>query len=171
MNEAFQPRSPNRLWAGVAGVALLGVLGVGWLISGGGSAPGVDRIAVVPFADASGQDAEFLDAMHNSLIASLSSIDGATVVARSAVMRYQDERLPDREISAELNIGAIVDAQVFRIGERARLTVQFSEALMSGLLWAETYEIAGDDVFAVQDSLVELVTIGIGDALGALGSN
>jgi serine/threonine-protein kinase len=162
-----RPRSASWLWAASIAGLLLAVGGASWLLTGANGPPGVDRIAVVPFADASGQDGEFLNAMHNSLIASLAGIDGATVVARSAVMKYQDERLPDREISAELNIGGIVDAQVFRIGERARLTVQFSEALTSGLLWAETYDLAGDDVFAVQDSLVGLVTIGISTALRA----
>ena len=147
------------------------VLGAGWLLTRGGGAPGVDRIAVMPPVDASGQDGEFLDALHNSLTTSLTGIDGATVTNRATVMQYQDERPPDREISAELNVGAIVDAQIFRIGERARLTVQFSEALTSGLVWSGTYDLTGDDMFAVQDSLVELVTIGIGAELDARGVN
>jgi serine/threonine-protein kinase len=168
--DAPRRKTSKNLWVGGASAAVLvAAFGLGSVLVRGDSRPGVDRIAVVPFVDASGQDGQFLDAIQISLTASLSSIESATVVARSAVMRYQDERPPDREIAQQLDVGGIVDAQVFRIGERARLTVQFSDALTSDLLWAETYDIAGNDVFAVQDSLVALATTGISGALQARG--
>ena len=144
---------------GAVAVALVVVLGFGWMLRGiGGGPSGVDRIAVLPFQDVSGADVEFADAMHNAVITSLARLDRATVVTRAAVIPYRDDRKPDREIAEELNIGGIVDAQVFRAGDRARLTVQFSEARTSRLFWAETYELNVADVFAAQDSVARQIT-------------
>jgi adenylate cyclase len=47
---------------------------------------------------------------------------------------------------------------VFRAGDRARLTVQFSDARTSQLFWAETYELDVEDVFAAQDSVAQMIT-------------
>jgi serine/threonine-protein kinase len=165
------PRPASRLrtrGARIGGVAaaLVILFGFGWMLRGlGNGASGLDRIAVLPFQDLSGSDLEFVDAMHNAVITSLVRLDLATVVTRAAVMAYRDERKPDREIADELDIGGIVDAQVFRAGDRARLTVQFSEARTSRLFWAETYELDVEDVFAAQDSVAQLITAEIGTVL------
>jgi serine/threonine-protein kinase len=144
---------------GGAAAVLVVVLGFGWMLRGmGGEASSLDRIAVLPFQDISGSDVEFVDAMHNAVITSLARLDLASVVTRAAVMSYRDERKPDREIADELDIGGIVDAQVFRAGDRARLTVQFSDARTSQLFWAETYELDVEDVFAAQDSVAQMIT-------------
>jgi serine/threonine protein kinase len=157
-------RRPSKLRSrvvrvGGAAAALIVVLGFGWMLRGiRSNGSSLDRIAVLPFQDISSSDVEFADAMHNAVITALARLDLATVVTRAAVMPYRDERKPDREIADELNIGGIVDAQVFRAGDRARLTVQFSEARTSRLFWAETYELEVEDVFAAQDSVAQLIT-------------
>jgi eukaryotic-like serine/threonine-protein kinase len=161
-------RRARGLQIGAAALALVTVLGLGWMLRGAGEA-GRDRIAVLPFQDVSGADEAFVDGLHNGLIAALARIDGATVVTRAAVMPYRDNRKPDREIADELRIGAIVDAQVFRAGDRARLTVQFSNARTSQLYWAETYDVGVQDAFAAQDSVVQLISTGIGAVLSAAG--
>jgi eukaryotic-like serine/threonine-protein kinase len=153
---------------GAVALALVAVLGIGWMLRGvGGAEAGADRIAVLPFQDVSGADEVFVDGLHNGLIAALARVDGATVVTRAAVMPYRSNRKPDREIADELQIGGIVDAQVFRAGDRARLTVQFSDARTSQLYWAETYDIGVEDAFAAQDSVVQLISSEIRTVLAA----
>jgi len=163
-------RRARGLQVGAAALALVAVLGIGWMLRGvGGAEAGPDRIAVLPFQDVSGSDEAFVDGLHNGLIAALTRVDGATVVTRAAVMPYRSNRKPDREIADELHIGGIVDAQVFRAGDRARLTVQFSNARTSQLYWAETYDIGVQDAFAAQDSVVELISSQIQTVLTAAG--
>ena len=161
-------RRARGIQIGAVALALVAVLGIGWVLRGaGGGDVGREHIAVLPFQDVSGSDEAFVDALHNALIASLARVDGATVVTRAAVMPYRTERKPDREIAEELGIGAIVDAQVFRAGDRASLTVQFSDARTSQLFWAETYDIGIEDPFAAQDSVVQLITTEIRTVLAA----
>jgi len=161
-------RRARGIQIGAVALTLVALLGIGWVLRGaGGGGAGREHIAVLPFQDVSGSDEAFVDALHNALIASLARVDGATVVTRAAVMPYRTARKPDREIAEELGIGGIVDAQVFRAGDRARLTVQFSDARTSQLFWAETYDIGVQDAFAAQDSVVLLITSEIRTVLAA----
>jgi TolB-like protein len=154
-------------WAVGAGMAVVGGGGV-WAFTrtaGGGSGK-IERIAVLPFTDLSGQDAQFVVAMHDALSNALAQLGVAEVAPRSATLRYADGATPNRQIADELKLDAVVEATVFRAGDKVRINVQFSDPRTTRSLWAESIERDVTDVLAAQDDIVKQITIGVQSVLG-----
>lgn len=154
-------------WAVGAGVAVVGGGGV-WAFTrtaGGGSGK-IERIAVLPFTDLSGQDAQFVVAMHDALSNALAQLGVAEVAPRSATLRYADGATPNRQIADELKLDAVVEATVFRAGDKVRINVQFSDPRTTRSLWAESIEREVTDVLAAQDDIVKQITRGVQSVLG-----
>ena len=163
-----RPMVTRRRWliGGVA-AALIGVVGFGgWraLRGAGGPAP-IERIAVMPIQDLSGSDQVFVDAMHDALISDLGRAGEVGIVSRTAVLRYRDATGTTREIARELGVQALVEATVFRAGDRMRITVQMVEPATARHLWSQTYERSVNDVLAVQDEIADSITVELGRAL------
>ncbi len=167
--EVIEPDSPPRgtsglfTWrktftGGVLAFALLGFVGTGWILFGGGTlgtsntpgAPQLTTIAVLPFQNNS-PDAEndyFADGVHEDILTHLSKISDLVVRPRSSVMRYQDAAARDlKQISEDLEVTAILEGSVRRVGSRIRVTVQLVDAATDANLWAETYDRDLEDMF------------------------
>ncbi len=139
--------------------AVVGVVGVWWVLSMANRGAPIDSVAVLPFANLSG-DAEqeyFVDGMHDLLISELARIGALTVISRTSVMQYRN---PDRsvpEIARELNVDAIVEGSVFRAGDSVRINAQLIAARPERHLWAGTYAGAVEDMFALQAEVARAV--------------
>ena len=130
-----------------------------WSRSGGNTRLQVRSIAVLPFANLSG-DAEqeyFADGMTDELITSISKIPALRVISRTSVMRYKrtSKQLP--EIARELKVDGIIEGTVLRSGDRVRITIQLLDGPSDTHLWAETYERDLHDVLNLQDELADAV--------------
>jgi len=153
------------LAAAVGGLALVGAVAAYLLTQGGGGGGGIERIGVMPIEDISGQDSVFVAAMHDALTNALTRTNLAGVAPRSAMLRYRGGEKTTREIAGELDLGAVVEATVFRAGNIMRINVQFTDPVTTRSLWSDTYERDVSDVLAAQSDVVERVATGIGDAL------
>jgi TolB-like protein/DNA-binding winged helix-turn-helix (wHTH) protein len=148
--------SPRRWWAraAVATVILLSVLLVVVRRTRSASASGgpIQSLAVLPFQNLSGDPAQeyFSDGMTDVLITDLAQINSVRVISRTSVMHYRksDKSLP--EIARELNVDAIVEGTVQRLGDRVRITAQLIQAPADRHLWANSYDGNVSDVFALQ---------------------
>lgn len=152
----------------IAAAAVLVFGGVGgWLATslGGGGGGGVDKIAVLPIEDISGEDAMFVDAMHDALTTALARLNVVGVAPRSAMMPYKGGATPTRQIADELDLDAIVEATVFRAGNVMRISVQFVDPRTTRHLWSDMYEQDVTDVLAAQDEVVTKIAESIAAAL------
>ncbi len=152
------------LAAAVGGLVVVGAVAA-YLLTQGGGAGGIDRIGVMPIEDISGQDSVFVAAMHDALTNALARASVAGVAPRSEMMRFRGGEKSTREVARELELGAIVEATVFRAGEVMRINVQFTDPVTTRSLWSDTYERDVSDVLAAQSDVVERVAAGIGGAL------
>ncbi len=151
----------------LAGLALLTVLGVAFVLSRGrGAAPvpaGPTRLAVLPFRNVGGDPAQeyFADGLTDELIADLSQVGALRIISRTSVMPYKTStrRLPD--IAKELNVGAVVEGSVFRSGDRVRITARLVDAPADHNLWGETYERDMADILALQREVARAITLGV----------
>lgn len=141
-------------------VAAAVVIAGGWwaLGSGGGGGP-IERLAVLPFVNLSG-DAEqeyFVDGMHDLLISELAQIGALAVISRTSVMQFKgtDRSVPD--IARELNVDAVVEGSVFRFGDSIRINAQLIALRPERHLWAAIYAGAVDDMFALQAEVARAV--------------
>jgi len=160
---------PRRRWmVGVASAVLVAAAGVGvTLVARGDGTVPPSHLAVLPIQDISGQDAQFVDAMHDQLIIALGQTGGLTVAPRSAVMIYRSQPKPMTEVARDLRVGAILEGTVFRTGERMRINVQLTEPRTVRQIWSHSYEVNVRDVLSAQDSVVRQIAAGIRQVVAA----
>ncbi len=125
------------------------------------AAPRVIRsIAVLPLDNYSGDPNQeyFADGMTDELTTDLATISALRVISRSSVMQFKGEhRPPTPEIARALNVDAVVEGSVFRVGDRVRITAQLIDAPDDKHLWAKSYERDSRDVLTLQDELASAI--------------
>jgi TolB-like protein/DNA-binding SARP family transcriptional activator/Flp pilus assembly protein TadD len=143
-------------------VALVALIASGVVRRGEGAS--IRRIAVLPLANLSGDTAQeyFADAMTEVLITELARVDEARVTSRTSVMQYKDVRKPLPEIARALNVDAVVEGSVMRVGDRVRVTAQLIRAANDEHLWADSYDRDVRDVLALQDEIARAIAKRIG---------
>ena len=159
-----QPRS--RRWpAGIA--ALLGVMllagGTVWTVGfgGGGRAANYDSIAVLPFANMSGdpENEYFGDGLAEELLNALAGIEGLKVAARTSAFAFKGSNVDVRVIGDTLGVATVLEGSVRRSAGRVRITAQLIDARTGYHLWSETYDRPLTELFTVQDAIArEIVT-------------
>ena len=112
-------------------------------------------IAVLPFANMSGDaDQEyFVDGMVEDIITGLSRIKWLFVIARNSSFAYKGKSPDIRQVGRELGVRYVLEGSVRRAANRVRITGQLVEAETGRHIWAERYDRAMDDVFALQDEM------------------
>ena len=119
------------------------------------SPPDKPSIAVLPFQNMSG-DAEqdyFCDGLVEDIITTLSKLDGLRVIARNSSFVYKGHAVDVREAAQQLGVRYVLEGSVRRSGARMRVTAQLIDAADGSHLWAERYDRAVDDIFAIQDEI------------------
>ncbi len=156
---------PGRWLQIAAGVLVLAVVLLGWLLAGRRSSetPAGEAtarsIAVLPFDNLS-QDPEneyFSDGLTEDIITQLSKIGDLTVISRSLVMRYKNRERDLREVGKDLGVATILESSVRRAGDQLRINAQLIDAQADKHLWAETYDRGMDDIFAIQSEVAESI--------------
>ena len=110
-------------------------------------------LVVLPLENLSGDKEQeyFADGMTDELIANLAKIRSLRVISRSTAMAYKGTRKPLSEIARELNVDAVVEGTVLRVGSRVRITAELVQVATDRHLWADTYESQIGDVLALQN--------------------
>ena len=116
----------------------------------------IGSIAVLPLDNFTGDPNQeyFADGMTDELTTDLAKISALRVISRGSVMQYKGaHRPPTPEIAKALNVDAVVEGSVTRIGDKVRITAQLIDARADKHLWAENYERDARDVLAMQDEV------------------
>ncbi|HVP42590.1 MAG TPA: winged helix-turn-helix domain-containing protein [Terriglobales bacterium] len=128
--------------------------------------PGLQRLAVLPFANLSGDSAQeyFSDGMTEEMIAYLSRYDSSrlAVIARTSAMAYKGSRKTVAQIGRELDVDYILEGSVRRDGNRVRITAQLIQVQDQSHRWAESYERELSGIFPVQKDIAVNVAREIG---------
>ena len=126
-------------------------------------------IAVLAFDNLSGDaDQEyFADGIAEDLTTALSRLRWLFVVARNSSFTYKGRAVDVKRVGAELGVRYVVEGSVRRGGERVRVSVQLIDAATGTHVWAERYDRALDDLFALQDEIAETVAGAIAPELEA----
>jgi len=144
------PRVRLPVWAGVAALVVLAG-GTGWLLSTGGVAHGrLASLAVLPLRNQTG-DARvqpLVEGMHAELVDELLHISSLDLRGRSQTTRYRDTEMSVPEIARSLGVDALLDGEVFAVGESLSVRLELISATGS-LLWGGTYRRVGRDVLSL----------------------
>jgi adenylate cyclase len=127
-------------------------------------------VAVLPFENLSGEEANryFSDGMTEEVIARLARIPDLKVISRTSAMRFRDTDLGPGEIGRELGVASILEGSVQRDGDRLRISARLVDTRTARTLWAESYDQAMKDVFAIQTDLADRIATSLGLALAGI---
>jgi adenylate cyclase len=125
--------------------------------------PDKPSIAVLPFTNMSGDSEQeyFSDGVAEDIITMLSRSLSLSVVARNSSFTYKGRMVGVKQIACQLGVRYVLEGSVRRGGNRVRVTAQLIDAETGNQLWAERYDRAPTDIFAVQDEITEAVVIAI----------
>ena len=114
-------------------------------------------IAVLPFDNMS-EDREqghFADGITEDIITALSKIRWFFVIARNSTFAYKGKSPDVRRVAEDLNVRYVIKGSVRTGGEKVRISAQLVDATTGKHLWAERYDRALEDIFALQDEMTQ----------------
>lgn len=123
------------------------------------SAKPIHSIAVLPFANESGDaDSEYLsDGLSESLINKLSQLPQLKVASRSSTFQYKNKTADAREIARALNVEALVNGRVVKRGDDLQISVELINAAENTQIWGETYRRKVADAQTIQQEIAQIV--------------
>lgn len=121
-------------------------------------------IAVLPFVNMSDDpDKEFLaDGMTEDIITRLSFSSHLSVISRTSTFEYKGQSVDVRKVGEALKVDYVAEGSVRPVGSHLRFTVQLINAQTGDHIWAEKYDRPAEDLFVIQDEVIDAIT-------GALG--
>ncbi len=120
----------------------------------------IRSIAVLPLDNYSGDPAQeyFAEGMTDELTTELATISQLRVISRGSTMQFKGEhRPPTPEIAKMLDVDAVLEGSVLRVGDKVRVTAQLIDARLDRHLWAHSFERSSQDVLAMQDELASAI--------------
>jgi TolB-like protein len=117
-------------------------------------------ICVLPFTNMSGDSGQdyFSDGLTEDIITELSRWRRLfSVRSRSASFRYRGSAVDMKQVARDLDVRYIVEGSVRRVGTQIRINVQLIEAETGSHVWAERFDHGLDEIFAVQDRVVQTI--------------
>jgi TolB-like protein/tetratricopeptide (TPR) repeat protein len=117
-------------------------------------------ICVLPFTNMSGDPGQdyFSDGLTEDIITELSRWRRLfSVRSRSASFRYRGSAVDMKQVARELDVRFIVEGSVRRQGDRIRINAQLIDAESGSHVWAERFDHGLDEIFAVQDRVVQTI--------------
>jgi adenylate cyclase len=119
--------------------------------------PDKPSIAVLPFENMSGDPEQeyFADGIVEDITTALSRVKWFFVTARTSTFIYKGKAIDIRQVGRDLGVQYVLEGSVRRSGKRVRVTAQLIEASSGDHLWADKYDGAIEDIFDLQDQIVE----------------
>ena len=121
--------------------------------------PDQPSIVVLPFANMSGDPGQeyFGDGITEELTASLSRLSSLFVISRNSAFTYKGKAVKAQDISKELGVRYVLEGSVRKAGDQVRVTAQLIDAVQDSHLWSERYDRPLQDLFALQDEIVQKI--------------
>ncbi|MGH3119350.1 MAG: TPR end-of-group domain-containing protein [Gaiellales bacterium] len=124
------------------------------------SPPGIDSLAVLPFANASGDpETDYLsDGITESLINRLSQIPRLRVVPRSTTFRYKGRDIDPNKAGRQLKVRALLTGKVLHRGDTLSVQAELVDVTQNAQLWGERFVRRDSDLLAVEDEIARQIT-------------
>ncbi|HEY2446640.1 MAG TPA: hypothetical protein VGI20_12975 [Rhizomicrobium sp.] len=124
------------------------------------AAPPPNSVAVLPFANLSGDPAKqyFGEGIADELISELSRIPSLHVAARTSSFAFEGKHADVKTIARLLNVRSILDGSVRQSANHIRIEAELVDAANGFSSWSETYDRDLTDILALQDDIAGSVT-------------
>lgn len=117
------------------------------------------RLIVLPLRILKADDeTAFLSfSLPDALTASLSHLD--SIIVRSSLIsaRFTDYPLDLRKIAESAQVDLVLSGTLLRVGDQVRVSVELADGIAGTVMWSHSEQAALDDLFKLQDRLVERI--------------
>ena len=96
----------------------------------------------------------FADGIAEDVITALSRYPSLFVIARNSSFTYKGRAVDVKGVGRELGVRYVLEGSLRKAGNRVRITGQLIDTTTGAHLWADRFDGALDDIFALQDSEV-----------------
>jgi serine/threonine-protein kinase len=145
---------------GVCALLVVGAVALFLYVRGRNSAAAIKSIAVMPFANVSGNaDVEYLsDGMTETLIRSLSQLPNLSVKARSLVFRYKGRDTDAKTLGKELGVQAVLKGRVVQRADQLSVDLELIDAITEDVIWTDKYDRKSSDLVSLQNEIARDVS-------------
>ncbi len=121
--------------------------------------PDKPSIVVLPFDNMSKDPAQdyFSNGITEVLTSDLSRISSLFVIARNTAFTYQGKAVNIQAVGKELGVRYVLEGSVQKAGEQIRIVTQLIDTTTGGHLWSQRYDRPLQDLFALQDEIVQKI--------------
>lgn len=127
---------------------------------------GRPALAVLPFDPmGAGTDPALADGLVEDLITRLAAWRWFPVIARNSTFTYRGQAVDVARVAREMGARYVVEGSVRQSGDRLRVTVQLLDGSTGHHVFAERFDRRMEDVFDVQDEIVDAVLGALAPAL------
>jgi adenylate cyclase len=129
--------------------------------------PDKPAIMVLPFQNRSRDPDEemFVDGITEDLLGELSKFSSLFVISRHSSFAYKSRQVSPAEIRRELGVRYLVEGSIRRAGGRVRASVQLTDTKTGGNLWSGRFDREAEDIFDVEDELVQEIVAALPDRI------
>ena len=112
-------------------------------------------VAVLPFENLSGDPEQeyFSDGITEDITTALGRTRWFYVISRNLTANYKSQTANAGQVAGELDADYVVAGSVRRAEEKVRISAQVVDGKSGKQIWAERYDITGEDIFTVQDQI------------------
>ena len=141
-------------------VFAIAVIAVAAFYLGSSSRAPIKSVAVLPFANASGDpNLEYLsDGITEDVIDRLSSLPNLRVISRTSAFRYKRRDIEPEKVAKELGVEALVMGRLMQRGDDVSVSAELVYAREDKQLWGEHYNRKVADITSVQQEIATAVS-------------
>jgi TolB-like protein/Flp pilus assembly protein TadD len=121
--------------------------------------PDKPSLIVLPFVNMS-KDPEqeyFSDGLTETLTGDLSKISSLFVIARNSAFTYKGKAVKVQDVGREMGVRYVLEGSVQKDNQQVRITTQLIDATTGYHVWSEQYNRPFNDIFALQDDIVQKI--------------
>jgi eukaryotic-like serine/threonine-protein kinase len=121
--------------------------------------PHMDSIAVLPFANVSGDpNLDYLgDGIASTVTASLSQLNGLRVMASDSVYAYKGRHIDPRQVGRELNVSSVLEGSVSKVGDTLQVNTNLVDTSDDAELWGNHYRQKVSNIFSLEDDISQQI--------------
>jgi TolB-like protein len=120
----------------------------------------VHSLAIMPFYNQSPDpSAEYLsDGLTESIINSLSHLQGLRIIGHNSVFRYKGKELDGRMVGKELRVKSVVTGKILQLGDRLIVRAEMIDVHTGWHIWGDQYHRKLSDVLKVQQEISQKIS-------------
>ena len=99
----------------------------------------------------------FCEGFSEDLISALSKFSNLLVVSGNASFAYRNKQKSPKEIGQELGVRYILEGSVRKLGQKMRVGAKLISAKRENAVWSHNFDFTIDEIFDIQDELVETI--------------